>query len=143
MKLQDKLAMGAGSAFTVSFFLPALDTNSGYSCFVDCWRAMFRSDDSSLGGWLYYSGFVLANALFVALWATLFFSVPYARTRLWISIAASAQVVSWFILNLVGGDELSLGAGYYLWLLSYLLLVASYVTMRKEAKRPAHRADRS
>lgn len=130
MKLKDKLALGAGSAFTVSFFLPALDSNSGYSCLVDCWRVFIRSEESSLGGWLYYSGFVVANALFVTLWLTLFHSVRHAQARLWIAILSSLHVLSWFILNLAQGEQLSLGIGYYIWLLSYLLLVGSLACIR-------------
>lgn len=135
MKLKDKLALGAGSAFTVSFFLPALDSNSGYSCLVDCWRVFVGSEESSLGGWLYYSGFVVSNALFVMLWLTLFYSVRHAWARLWTAILSSLHVLSWFILNLAQGEQLSLGIGYYIWLLSYLLLVGSLVCVQRGPHR--------
>jgi hypothetical protein len=143
MKLQEKWALGAGSAFTLSFFLPALDSNSGYSCLVDCWRVLIRSEESSVGGWIYYSGFVASNALFVALWAALFCSVRHIRARLWTSILASLHVLSWFVLNLAQGEQLSLGIGYYVWLLSFLLLVTAHVCVRNGLHPSPHPADQS
>lgn len=141
MKLQRRLAIAAGSAFTLSYFLPALGTRSGFSCLSVCWGIFTRSDvedNVRLGGWLYYSGFVAANALFVILLGAIFLETPCARLRLWASVISMLQVLSWLILNLVyvgQGDRFPLRAGYFIWLLSFILLFCAQISSRRMPSR--------
>jgi len=132
MKLTHKLAIAAGLLFAVSFFLPANGELSGIACLGFCWSVFTQfgqNHDLSLGGWLYYSGFVLANALFLALLGAILLRAPWAKARLLLSAAAMLQVLSWLVVSLVAtwnGDKFSLGIGYFAWLLSFLLLFAAH-----------------
>ena len=77
---------------------------------------------------MYYSGFVLANALFVALLAAGLCCAARSRLRRWLSVLAALQVVSWFFVNLFAkgkGDHFNIEVGYYLWLVSFVLLCAA------------------
>jgi hypothetical protein len=132
LNLQKKIASCAAVAFGVSFFLPALDNESGFACLIDCWRVFTRSDSGHalpMGGWLYYSGFVAANALFIVLAGAILYPTPFRRVRLWISLASLLQVLSWLIVSLAHvdkEDQFDLAIGYFLWLASYILLFAAH-----------------
>ncbi|HEY5078226.1 MAG TPA: hypothetical protein VII43_00200 [Opitutaceae bacterium] len=143
MKLRRKLAVAAGALFTLSFFLPAFGELSGVACFGFCWNILThygQEHDLSLGGWLYYSGFVLANALFVALLVAILCPAAPTALRRWMSALATLQVISWFFVNLVArwnGDRFNVEIGYFLWLLAYLLLFAAHsVPERAEGHAP-------
>lgn len=126
------MAIVAGALFGLSFFLPALGSSTGFECMRECWHVFARSDAYialSLAGWSYFSGFVVANVLFVALWGALFVPAPLPRLRLWMSGTALLQVLSWLILNLISfwrGERFALGAGYSAWLLSYAMLFGAH-----------------
>jgi hypothetical protein len=131
MNRRRKLAIVAAAMFILSFFLPALGGSSGIWCLHMCWAVLTRSGGDSLRffGWLYYSGFVAANALFVALFGAIVFKAPGARLRFWLSAVAALQVLSWLIANLVAawnGERFNIDAGYFLWLLSFILLVLAH-----------------
>ncbi len=117
----------------MSYFMPAMDTSSGFSCLDDCWRVMTKSDAGhtlSLGAWLYYSGFVAANAVFVLLFGCKLFIPGYSRIRSGLAAASLMQVFSWIIVNLAGvwrGEEYAVRIGYFLWLLSFVLLFLAHV----------------
>ncbi len=123
----------AAAAFSLSFFLPAVSEGSGFSCLRDCWRVLVRSDrDHALPlGWtLYFAGFVAANALFVVLWGALLRPLPCRRLRLLACVAALLQVLSWLVvysLSVWHGDQFELHAGYFLWLLSFFLLLGAHL----------------
>ncbi len=73
LKIRSKMALAAASLFGLSFALPADGGMSGLSCLGVCWGVLTglgENHDITLGGWSYYSGFVLANVLFVALFAS-------------------------------------------------------------------------
>jgi hypothetical protein len=138
---QIKWTVAAGVAFGISFFLPALDGASGFSCLSDCWRILIRSDEGHTlpaGEWLYYSGFVAANALFVLLVFALFVSTAFPRVRYWASLASLLQVLSWPVVclsHVEAGEHLSLRSGYYLWLAAYILLFCAH-SVRVLASNP-------
>jgi hypothetical protein len=143
VKLQARLAIAAGALFALSFFLPALGDSSGFECLRECWHIFTRSAaylSLSLVGRSYFSGFVVANCLFVALVGALLVATSHARLRLWTSGVLLLQVFSWLILNLIPvwhGERLALGAGYFLWLLSYLMLFGAHsVRNRKPNQSP-------
>ncbi len=49
---------------------------------------------------------------------------------MWIATASLLQVTSWLVVNLVGvmhGEEFAIRAGYFLWLISFVLLVDAHV----------------
>jgi hypothetical protein len=133
MKLRSKVAIAAALLFGLSFALPADGTMSGIACLGVCWGVLANlgeNHDVPLGGWCYYSAFVLANVLFVVLfWALLFWSAQL-RLRLWIAIVSTLQVLSWLVVNLFAlrnGDRFDLGIGYFIWLLSFVLLLAVHL----------------
>jgi hypothetical protein len=133
MKLRRRLAAAAGLIFALSFALPAYGGSSGLACLNECWSVLTGFDYEQGGGWLYYSGFVIANGLFVALLAAFFFVTCLRRVRLWISVVAALQVLSWLVLNLIPemrGQKFDLGVGYFVWLLSYLLLACVHVGIK-------------
>jgi hypothetical protein len=130
MKLRTKVATAAALLFGVSFALPADGDMSGIACLNACWGVFIefgKNHDIGLGGWSYYSGFVLANVLFVALFAALLASSALMRLRFWIATLAMLQVLSWLVVNLFDhGDRFDLGIGYFVWLLSFILLFAAH-----------------
>ena len=132
MKTRHRLTAAAGLLFAASFFLPSFGELSGIACLGFCWNVLAnhrQEHDLSLGAWLYYSGFVLANALFVALLAAALFVAARSAPRRWASALAALQVVSWFFVNLVAranGDRFNMEIGYFLWLLSFVLLFAAH-----------------
>jgi hypothetical protein len=138
-----KLALAAGIIFAVSFFMPAMDTSSGLSCLDDCWRVLVRSDAGhtlSFGAWLYYSGFVAANALFVVLFCYLLLASGRSRVRSGLAAASLLQVFSWIIVNLVSvwhGEDYSLRIGYFLWLASFVLVFLAHVVRIDGKNSPA------
>jgi hypothetical protein len=134
------LAAIAVAAFAVSFLLPAFGELRGYACFMVCWGAFTRSDTSgmSLGAWLYYSGFVAANALFVVLAGGIFAGPRLRSARLWASALALVQVISWLGVNLwstARGERFGLKIGYFLWLVAFMLLFYIYQLGRIPARQ--------
>lgn len=138
LKSRKSLTGAAGLLFAVSFLLPSFEGStsfslSGFDCLRSCILIMLRTSESatpSLGSWLYYSGFVAANLVFVAVWIAAFFSTACAGFRRWASALTFTQVLSWLVLNLVmmgKGDKLCLEIGYFTWLLAFGLLFFSQV----------------
>jgi hypothetical protein len=132
MNMRRKLALAAGTLFAASYFMPAMDTSSGFACLDDCWRIFIRSDSSHtlpFGAWLYYSGFVAANALFVVLLGAVLVLDARSRVRSWLAAVSLLQVFSWLIVVLVEmghGEDLAVRAGYFLWLASFVLLFLAH-----------------
>lgn len=132
MMPKDKLAIAAGSAFALSYFLPALGDMPGYACFAVCWNTLTRGageHDLSFGFWAYYSGFVFTNLLFAVLLGANFLATRFPRARLWLSVILALHVLSWLAVNLmsIGHEKFSLGAGYFAWLLAFILLFCAHV----------------
>jgi hypothetical protein len=128
MKIKQKLAAIATGAFILSHFLPAYGS-TGFGCFSTCLSIALRPDGDlnvGLGGWMYYSGFVVVNLLFPVLAFTLMFSVRcFSRTRCWLSLLISLQVLSWLLVNIKNPS--SLGMGYYVWLGAFVLLLFAHI----------------
>jgi hypothetical protein len=143
VNVRRKVAFAAGAIFTASYFLPAMDTSSGFACFDDCWRVLIRSDSSHalpLGAWLYYSAFVAANALFVFLFGAVQLNTSVSRVRLWLAAASLLQVSSWIVVNIVGvwhGEEFAPRIGYFLWLASFVLLYSAHRIRDETKSEPA------
>jgi hypothetical protein len=138
MKAKQKLAAIATGAFILSHCLPAYSGSTGFGCFLVCLNIMLGQDSTvhaGLGGWIYYSGFVLANLLFPVLAFMLMFSARcFSRTRRWLSLLISLQVLSWLLNN----EELSsIGAGYYVWLGAYILLFIAHTLKESTSQVPA------
>jgi hypothetical protein len=127
------LGLTAAVLFVISHFLPAYGDGSGFACFEACWK-MFLGDNADVlsGGWFYYSGFAIANNLFVVLAGTLFVTKKYRRLRLAVAIVCFLHVLSWLVLHVLQQpphiNEIKIG--YYLWLIAYGVLVAAH--LRKE-----------
>ena len=142
MKLRSKLGLVAALLFGVSFALPADGGMSGIACLGVCWGVLLQLGENhelGIGGWCYYSGFVLANALFVALFAALLVWPARMRLRMGIAVLSTLQVLSWLVVNLfppLKGDHFDLGIGYFIWLLSFILLVAAHFVRSGPAGQP-------
>lgn len=120
--------------FLISFFLPAYSGDSGFFCFKYCWDLLLGNttvgDSFPRPGWFYYSGFALANILFIALVLCLFLTKKHRELRLIISVVCFFQVTSWFALNIVFGKPSQItefNVGYYAWLIAYGLLVVAHL----------------
>jgi hypothetical protein len=132
MKTHRTLALVAIVIFVISHCLPAYGDGSGFASFQYCWQLFLGHDDIKplTGGWFYYSGFVLANILFIALAGTLFITSKSRKLRLAVSIVCFLQVLSWFVLNISSGklsQVTEIKLGYYVWLSAYGLLVAAHL----------------
>jgi hypothetical protein len=136
VKTKQKLAVIATGAFILSFFLPAWDNDTGLVCFNYCLGVMLKEgpeflQEGKLGGWMYDSGFVVANLLFLVLATLLMMSArDFYRTRRWVAVVVALQVLSWLAVNV---QDLSvLRSGYYMWLGAYVLLFFVHVLNRNE-----------
>jgi len=125
MKTKQKLAAIATGAFILSFFLSVHSNGgSGFQCFALCVDVMLARSGAlyfGLGEWLEYSGFVVANLLFLVLAALLMMSARgFYRTRRWLALLIALEVLSWLAIYV---QDLSvLRSGYYVWLGAYVLL---------------------
>ena len=128
MKAPQKLAVVAILFFAVSYVLPAYTEGRGYACFVACWDMLRSPDRSDPGAWLYYSGFVFTNILFVVLVVTLFVTKRGRQLRWLGSLILLLHVISWSIFALFDRHSSTLHDikfGYYVWLLAYAVLFAA------------------
>src|SRR5262245_38359932 len=131
MKAPRNLGLVAIVVFMVSYFLPALDDMSGFACFGYCWSMLLGHDADFLsGGWFYYSGFVLANILFIGLAVALLATKKGRGLRSAVSFVCFLQVLSWLVLFVISGKPSQVAAikvGYYVWLTAYGVLVAAHL----------------
>ncbi len=126
-KKTNRLLLLAVSLFVVSFFLPAFDGCSGACCAGICMVGVWYNA-TEWGATAYYFLFTLSNALMVIM--TLLLITVFKRRKLpvWLlmtQIALIVHVVSWplVVVAAFGEDFLSVQVGYYVWLLSMLLML--------------------
>jgi hypothetical protein len=141
------VVVAAAAAFAFSLFLPAFGPNSGLFCLEYCFGTLTRLFLAS-SDW-YFSGFAVANVIFVVLVGAIFAPARFTRLRLWASVIVLLQVFSWFFVNPVHSEvkasvlspegvplpftfDQSLGMGYFIWLFSYVLLVCAHIILRNE-----------
>jgi len=127
-----KATLLAAIAFLISFFLPAYAGSAGWKCFHFCWDLLLDYSGKSQGEplkWLYYSGFVFTNLLFVAILVLTFRTTRYLRTRFILSTVLFFHVLSWFFVNFTkeSWENMNLQSGYFVWLLAFALLAAAQV----------------
>lgn len=131
-----RLALAAGALFALSYFLPAYAGARGYECFLHCWDLFGRFSADEPLRWLYYVAFVPGNLVFAAALAAGLASQPrLLRTRFILTSAALFHVLSWLLLNLIkeSSETIEIQPGYYVWLLAYLLLVASQLAENRRS----------
>jgi hypothetical protein len=130
MKMPRNLGLMAIVVFVISHFLPAYGGGSGFACFGACWNMLLGHDAEILsGGWFYYSGFVIANIVFIGLVVALFVTKKSRRLKSVVSVVIFLHVFSWLALHIFQKppqiDEIEIG--YYAWLSAYGLLVAAHL----------------
>ena len=129
MKTPRNLGLVAVVVFTLSHFLPAYGDASGFACFVVCWKMLLGHDAEILsGGWFYYSGFAIANILFMGMVVALFVTKKSRRLRVVVSMVFFLHVLSWLVLHIFQQPpQISeIKIGYYVWLIAYGLLVDAH-----------------
>ena len=93
---------------------------------------MLSGHDTSIlsGEWFYYSGFVIANLLFIGLVVALFATTHHRRLRLVISLVSFLHVLSWLVLHIFQQPSqlTEINPGYYVWLGAYGLLVVAHLS---------------
>jgi hypothetical protein len=129
MKTPRNLGLAAFVLFVISHLLPAYDNGSGFACFRACWDTLLERSEIFSGGWFYYSGFVIANILFIALVVALFITKKRRILRSVTSVVIFLHVLSWLVLHIFqqpsGITEIKIG--YYVWLIAYGLLAAAHL----------------
>jgi hypothetical protein len=130
MKTPRNIGLIAIVVFVISHFLPAYGGGSGFACFGTCWNMLLGHDAEILsGGWFYYSGFVIANIVFIGLVVALFVTKKSRRLKSVVSVVIFLHVFSWLALHIFQQppqmDEIKIG--YYAWLIAYGLLVAAHL----------------
>ena len=152
MKAPHKFGLAAIVLFIISYLLPADGGTPGYGCFLACWEILMKPELS--GGWLYYSGFVLSNILFVVIAVALITTEKALRFRGALALIVFFHVVSWSALHCFSGvielwnqrlltlpaletfsmyglnspatgDRIQIG--YYVWAWAYCLLLFAHV----------------
>ena len=121
-------------AFVISHFLPAYGEDSGFACFRECWEMLLgRNTEIFSQGWCYYSGFVIANIVFIRLVVALFVTWKGREFLLVMSILCFLQVLSWVVLHIFekGTQIREIKIGYYVWLIAYGLLMAAHLRKRE------------
>lgn len=124
------LGLAAVVIFVISHLLPAYADGSGFACFAFCWNTLLGRDTEILtGSWFYYSGFAIANVLFVGLSVTLWVTKQIRRLRSVVVVALFLQVLSWSALHIFQQPPqiTEIKIGYYVWLVAYGLLVAAHL----------------
>lgn len=125
----------ASLLFIISHFLPAYGGDSGFACFEGCWGMLSGQYARILdGAWFYYSGFVVAEILFIALLISIFVTKKCRKLRLFLSVVSFLHVLSWLVLQInfeQPSKVAEIKIGYYVWLLAYGILVAAH--LRKQA----------
>ncbi len=124
----------AGAAFIISYFLPAYSGSKGLECFKFCWSLLWKYPGESPLKWLYYSGFVLTNIAFVIVFTLGLARSGFYKTRFIVTAVAFFHVLSWLLVNVRKEDITSIQAGYYLWLVAYVLLLASQISGSRKSK---------
>jgi hypothetical protein len=129
MKTPQSLTLGALVVFVLSHLLPAYENASGFSCFRFCGEVLLRREETQLGAWFYYSGFAIANLLFIGLVATQFFTKQGRNLRSVVSVICFLHVLSWLVLHIIPDPSqlAELKIGYYVWLIAYGLLVTAHL----------------
>jgi hypothetical protein len=124
------LGLVAVVVFVISHLLPAYADGSGFACFGYCWNTLLGRDTEILSGsWFYYSGFAIANVLFVGLSVALCVTKQIRRLRSVVAVALFLQVLSWLALHIFQQPPqiTEIKIGYYVWLMAYGLLVAAHL----------------
>ena len=128
--MKTKLTILALCLFVISFFLPAYDVFDGGDCAALCAVELFADD---LGNDAYYFPFTFSNLLMVVLpilLLTKYRRVTVPKPIIVIQIILLIHVVSW----LFEGGIKDIQIGYYVWLLSMVLIL--YVTIRSRKSDP-------
>ena len=114
--------------FVGSFFLPSLrfagDALTGYDCAMACFNA-FRGESAILID-LYHFSFTFSNIMMILLPVPMMIAV-LRRNKIpagvkVIQMILLGHVVSWLMVNVVEGQLWMIGIGYYVWLLSMVLM---------------------
>jgi hypothetical protein len=135
------LGLVAVVIFVISHLLPAYGDGSGFACFGFCWSTLLGRDTEILSGsWFYYSGFAIANVLFVGLSVALWVTKRSRRLRAVVAIALFLQVLSWLALHILQQPPqiTEIKCGYYVWLIAYGLLVVAHL-WKAPAESPGSR----
>ena len=137
MKMPRNLGLVAIVVFVISHFLPAYGNDSGFDCFWACSEVLLgfgllgpRIPD---GAWFYYSGFAVSNVLFIGLVAALYITQKGHGLRSAVSAIFFLHVLSWSVTHLFGQPSgiTEIKIGYYVWLISYGLLVAAHLSKER------------
>ena len=148
MKTHRNTGLAALVVFVISFFLPAFEDMSGFACFAFCWDTLLGHEASGnirifSGGWVYYSGFVLSNVLFVGLVAAMLLTRKTGRVRSVLSLLCFLQVLSWLVLFIIAGKPsqiIAIKVGYYVWLIAYGLLVTAHLFVGRNGAQSCYAA---
>jgi len=130
MKTPRNLGSVAIVLFVISHFLPAYAEGSGFACFRYCWNTLWGHDTDVLsGGWFYYSGFAIANLLFMGLVVALLVTKKRRRLRSVVAVVCFVHVLSWLVMHILQQPPqiAEIKIGYYFWLIAYGLLVAAHL----------------
>lgn len=128
----------AAIAHVLSWLLPVLDDYVGWQAFRVALTPIVPYDDFSAGrNWQqsavsFASG--MTNILFVlALGALASARSAWLRASPWVLVAAAILNLYWFVM--MGDDRRELRIGYYLWVMSFLLLAGAAHLRARSATR--------
>jgi len=128
--MKTKLTITAFVLFVISLFLPAYEGGNGYQCAELCAVDLYADN---LGNRWYYFPFTLSNLLMVVLpilLLTKYRKVTVPKPIIVIQVILLLHIVSWLF---VGGIK-NIQIGYYIWLLSMVLIL--YVSIRSRKSDP-------
>ncbi|MGZ4964213.1 MAG: hypothetical protein ACXWKG_15480 [Limisphaerales bacterium] len=131
-------------AFVVSFFLPVTKgmfaITSGWGAAQMCAEILIRPLQGSsgdgllprLGGWLYYGFFTVANLIMVISPILWIYSWRKQNPMLWLRITSIAMVLYVVSVDVFLHDDSGFGSGYFLWVISFILLAGAVHVNAKE-----------
>jgi len=135
--MKTKLTIVGIILFVTSFFLPAFWHDYGYTCAWKCILELWNPN--GIGSIIYFFPFTFSNLLMIILPIALLTkyrdnSVP--KSIICIQAVLLLHVLSWlyFVARIVFGDEvnfLHIEVGYYVWLLSMVLILYAAIRSRK------------
>ena len=139
--MKTKLTVLGICLFVVSFFLPAYDVLKGWECANFCvWDVfgIWNDDIESTVVIFYYFSFTFSNILMLMIPLLLlkrYQNRAIPKAIITTQVILLLHVISWFFQNAYDSTLGDLRAGYYVWLLSMIVILCASLLSRK--KQPA------
>ena len=130
-----KLLVMASCLFIGSFFLPSYYIFNGYECAKFCAWDMWSFPEMT--GIAYYFLFTISNLLMILVPVLLITKLKHKRIPIGLivgQIILLGHVITWQLLDIIDDSDAEIKIGYYIWLMSMVLMLGCTLSKRKSDK---------